>query len=69
MDIGCWLISSGQFKPAKLPEHLLIELCKNLRMKGTEIVHFRGRSIEVEGVYIPARGSNVNLLVVTDDDE
>lgn len=66
MNIGCYLISKGDFKEVVIPEELLSELCKNLREKGNEIAHFSFGSIEVDGVYIPAKGSKNTLMVLPD---
>jgi len=64
VNISCYLISKGEFKPVDIPEELLSELCKNLREKGNEIAHISSGSIEVEGVYIPAKGSKNTLMVL-----
>jgi hypothetical protein len=69
MDIGCYLISNREFEGAKIPEELLIELCKSLRTNGTETVHFANRSILVEGIYIPAKAIKNSLLVVNNEDD
>lgn len=62
MNIGCFLLVYGKFEKAVLPEELLIELSKSLREKGKEMVHFEDKSVEVEGVYVPAKGSKISLL-------
>lgn len=55
-DIDCYLISKGEFVPAILEEYLFITLSKSLKRNGTEILHFVDKTIEVEGIYIPAKG-------------
>ncbi|WP_180953448.1 hypothetical protein [Bacillus sp. T33-2] len=56
MNVGCYLVTEGKFEQAVIPQKMFLELVKNLREKGKETVHFSERSIEVEGVYIPAKG-------------
>ena len=68
-NISCYLISQGNFKPVRISEELLLELCINLRNKGLETVQFKDNKIIVEGVYVPARGSNINLIVLPDTEE
>ena len=68
-NIGCYLISQGKFKPVRIHEELLLGLCINLRNKGVETVHFKDNEIIVEGVYVPARGSNINLMVLPDTED
>lgn len=69
MNITCFLVREGKFESAILPEKLLLELTKNLRNSGTETVHFTDKSIEVEGVYIPAKGSKTRLMALPDIEE
>lgn len=64
MGITCYLVSEGKFEKATIPNELLVKLSKSLRTKGKETVHFADRSIEVEGIYIPARGIKNRLLVL-----
>ena len=66
MNIACFLVSDGKFESAVLSEFLLTELAKALREKGVETVHFADRSIDVEGVYIPAKGSKTKLMAFPD---
>lgn len=66
MNIGCYLISEGKFEKALLPEEILVNLSKSLRNDGVEIVHFENRSILVEGIYIPAKGSKHSIMVLPD---
>jgi hypothetical protein len=68
MNISCYLVSDGKFEAVLLPEQLLTELAKSLRTKGREIVHLNSRSIEVEGLYIPAKGSQTKMLLIPDED-
>ena len=63
INIDCFLISNGQHKQAYISEEMLIELTKTLRTNGKEWVHFKDNSIEVEGVYIPAKGSKTSLML------
>ena len=69
MNIECYLVTEGKFEAAVLPEKLLVELAKSLRNKGFETVHFADRSIEVEGVYIPAKGSKTKLIAFPDTED
>lgn len=62
MNIGCYLVTDGKFEQAFIPQKMLTELLINLRTKGKEFVHFSERTIEVEGVYIPAKGSKTQLM-------
>ena len=64
MNIECFLVTEGKFEAAVFPEKLLVDLAKNLRSKGFETVHFADRSVEVEGVYIPAKGSKTKLMAL-----
>lgn len=64
MNIECYLVTEGKFETAILPEELLTDLAKSLRTKGIETVHFAERSIEVEGVYVPSKGSKIGLMVI-----
>lgn len=66
--ITCYLVTEGKFEKAVMPEQLLIELVKTLRDKGKETVHFSERSIEVEGVYIPAKGSKSLIMHLGNDE-
>ena len=66
MDIGCFLVTNGEFEKALLPEKLLLSLAKSLRENGREVVHFAGRSIEVEGVYIPAKKKKIQMMLIPD---
>lgn len=66
MNIACYLVSDGSLKKALLPEKLLLELSKSLRTTGSEIVYFTDKSINVDGVYIPAKGSKTSLIVLPD---
>ncbi len=67
MNVGCYLVVDGKFEQAVIPQKLLSELVKNLREKGKETVHFSERSIEVEGIYIPAKGSKLKLMCFKED--
>lgn len=69
MVIGCYLVTEGRFEQAALPQNLLVELVKSLREKGKETVHFAERSIEVEGIYIPAKGSKTQLMCLGSDEQ
>lgn len=66
MNISCYLISNGEFVTASLPKDLLVELAVSLRQNGEEQVHFPDRSILVEGIYIPAKGTKNSLIVLPD---
>lgn len=68
MNIECYLVSNGKFETAVLPYELLTGLAKSLRNKGVETVHFSNRSIEVEGVYIPAKGSKLCLMLIPNEE-
>ncbi|QIW88811.1 hypothetical protein P59_214 [Bacillus phage P59] len=68
MNIPCYLVSEGKFETALMPEQLLTDLAKSLRTKGTETVHLQSKSIEVEGLYIPAKGTKMKLLVLPDEE-
>jgi len=63
------ITTEGNFKPVQIPEEFLIELCRNLRNKGVETVQFKGSEIKVEGVYVPAKGTNFNLMVMPNLEE
>ena len=67
--IDCFLITDGKFKPVIIPEDFLIELCRNLRNEGVETVQLKDGAIQVEGVYIPAKGSNLKLLAIPDTEK
>ncbi|WP_342515500.1 hypothetical protein [Sutcliffiella sp. FSL R7-0096] len=69
MNIPCYLISNGKFEKAVMPQKLLLDLLNILQNKGKETVHFPGRSIEVEGVYVPGKGSKTMLMCLGDADE
>lgn len=69
MDISCYLVSNGEFKSAIIPEKLLVELSKNLRTKGIETVHFADKSIDVEGLYIPAKGVEGIIMIANNSKE
>lgn len=64
MDIGCYLVSGGQLEKGLLPEKLLVDLAKSLRENGKEVVHYTDKSIEVEGIYIPAKGTKTSIIVL-----
>lgn len=66
MDIGCYLITENKLEKALLPEELLLGLAKSLRDNGTEIVRYVNRSIVVEGIYIPAKGTNTSIMILPD---
>jgi hypothetical protein len=68
VDIACFLVAEGEFKKAIIPEELATELIKSLRTKGTEIVHFQNSSVEVEGIYIPAKGSKTKMMLIPDEE-
>ncbi|MCR6096889.1 hypothetical protein HXA31_20600 [Salipaludibacillus agaradhaerens] len=65
-NVGCYLVTKGKFEQSVLPEKLLLQLVKHLREKGKETVHFSDYSIEVEGIYIPAKGSETKLMCLGD---
>ncbi|MZQ74924.1 MAG: hypothetical protein GT589_02055 [Peptoclostridium sp.] len=67
MNIGCYLVSNSKFEKAALPENLLIDLAKSLRQSGKEIVHFANRSIEVEGIYIPAKNTKASIMMILEE--
>lgn len=64
MNIGCYLVSKGKLVRAFIPEELLIELVIKLRTDGEEVVGFKDKEILAEGIYIPAKGSNTNIMVL-----
>ncbi|WHH58459.1 hypothetical protein [Petroclostridium sp. X23] len=64
MNIKCYLISNGEFKAVEIEEKLLLDLVKSLRYKGIETVHFSESSIDVEGVYIPAKESKATFMIL-----
>lgn len=66
--IDCYLITKGKLKAVEIPESLLSELAQSLRTKGIETVHFADSSIECEGIYIPAKGTE-NMVVVFNKEE
>jgi hypothetical protein len=68
MNIECFLVTNGKFEKAVMPKELLVELAENLRTKGNEMVFFAKKSIEVEGIYIPAKGSTTRLMAFQDED-
>lgn len=59
MNIGCYLIKEdGSFKEALIPEEFLLAIIKKLKEEGKETIHFNNKiSIEIEGIYIPAKGT------------
>jgi hypothetical protein len=67
--IGCYLITDGKTKKAAISTELLTELAKSLRNNGKEMVHFPNESIEVEGIFIPAKDSTYSLMVMSDEIE
>lgn len=67
MDISCYLATEGRFETAKIPEEMFLELCKNLRNNGKETVHFIERSILVDGIYIPSKGSNNSIMLIPNE--
>jgi hypothetical protein len=69
LNIGCFLVSEGQFVKAVIPEELVIGLVTSLRTNGKEVVHLQSKSIEVEGVYIPAKGSTTKMMLIPDEEE
>lgn len=66
MNIACYLIKeNGALKEALLPEELLLDLAKTLRIEGKEILHFnKGESIIVEGIFIPAKGTKHGIMAL-----
>ena len=68
INIGCYLISDGERKEAFIAEKMLLELVKSLRNNGKEWVHFKDNSIEVEGIYIPAKGSKTGLIILPNEE-
>jgi hypothetical protein len=58
------LINDGKFKSVGMSEEHLIQLSNNLRTYGIEMVHFEKESILVEGIYIPAKGTNNSLMII-----
>jgi len=68
MDIACYLVSNGKFETAKIPEQMFLDLCKNLRNNGNELVHFMDRTIVVEGIYVPSKGNKNSLLVIPNEE-
>lgn len=68
MNIECFLVTEGKFEKAVIPEEFLLRLSKTLRTKGNETVHFAERSIIVEGIYIPAKGSKTRLMSFQDEE-
>lgn len=64
MNIACYLVSNGEFVKSAIPEELVLKLAKSLRTNGTETIHFADHSIDVEGIYIPGKGSNTSLMLI-----
>ena len=69
MNIGCYLVAEGKLVRAFIPEEMLIELAIKLRTDGSEVVGFKDKEILAEGVYIPAKGSNTNIMVLPEMEE
>jgi len=69
MDIACYLVTKGKLEKGLLPEKLLIELAKVLRTEGEEIVHYKDKSILVEGIYIPAKGTKTSIMLIPNIEE
>jgi len=69
MNVPCFLVeTNGEFRTAILPEKLLLNLFKSLRENGVETVHFANMVFEVEGIYVPAKGSKTRLVAIPDED-
>jgi predicted nucleic acid-binding protein len=66
MDISCYLVAKNgpNIKKVSMSEEQLIELANTLTTKGVEIVHLTKESIEVQGVYVAAKGFNGSLMVI-----
>jgi hypothetical protein len=64
MNIECYLLTNGTFETAVFPEKLFSDLAKSLRTKGKEVVHFKDRSIEVEGIFVPAKGMKSKIAMI-----
>lgn len=69
MNIGCFLVSKDELKKAAISEEMLSELVKILRDKGKEWVHFKDSSIEVEGIYIPAKNCKSTIMLLPEAED
>lgn len=69
MEIKCFLIANGEFIVACITQEQLIELSQIIREKGAETVQLSTRSVLVEGIYIPAKGTNTMLMAMPKTDE
>lgn len=69
MNITCHLLSSeGSFIKATIPSKMLVELCESLKRKSSETVHLSSRSVEVEGIFLPAKDSKKTLMALDTSD-
>jgi hypothetical protein len=66
-DFKCFLVSNGEFIATNISKEHLFELSQELRNNGIVTVHLNSRSIEVEGIYIPAKGIKTMLMAIPSD--
>jgi hypothetical protein len=67
MNFKCYLVVNGEFILTNISKEHLIEMSQELREKGIVTAHLINRSVEVEGIYIPAKGINTMIIAVPKD--
>lgn len=68
--IPCLFITEkGELKKSLLPKEFLVEIATSLREDGVGTVHFESGSVNIEGLYIPAKGSKYAIMLIPIDEE
>lgn len=64
MEIACYIIVDSEARGVMLPIDLIGSLAETLRKDGKERVQLESESVLCEGLYIPAKDSNIKLMIV-----
>ncbi len=65
MDIACYFLKTdGTFEKALVSKDMLLHLIVSLKDKNKETIHFEGKSIEAEGVFIPSRKTKHGIMAL-----
>ena len=64
INIACYLVTDNHFEASAIPEEMMLNLIKSIRINGSETVHFADRSIEVTGIFIPPKDCKYSLAIL-----
>ena len=68
-NIGCLVIVDGILKKTAIPKEFIGIIAENLREHGKTEIAYIDRVVEIEGIFIPAKGVNYTVMVLPMDEE